>query len=71
MGESTYRHLIFYDRQAQKLVIMRVMETGASHLYTEIALANLRPEQRTFEGLATILGRTLLLDIPGLRDWLD
>ena len=66
-----YKHLIDYDEASNKLIISRIVESGESHLYTEIALDHLSAEQKNFESIAAILGRALILDTPSLRDRVD
>jgi hypothetical protein len=63
-----YKHLVHYDEKSEKVTISRVLESGATHLYTEISRDQLDAQQRTFEGLAKALGSALLADTPGLRD---
>ena len=62
------KHLVEYDEGERKIVILRLLEGGSSHLYTEIPLNEVSPSQRTLEGLGRILGEALILDMNRLRD---
>jgi hypothetical protein len=68
MSEVKYRHIIEYDEKERKVILSRLMDSGKSHLYTEIALDDIDPLRRTLEGLGRMLGEAIVLDTPQLRD---
>lgn len=68
MGDLSWKHLVEYDERQRKIVIMRLMKPGPSHLYTELSVDKVRLSKRTLEDIGQMLGETLVLDMKGLRD---
>lgn len=68
MGEVHYHHAVKYDKDNKKIVILRVLDSQETHLYTEISLADISSSSRTLEVLARMLGEALILDMSQLRD---
>jgi hypothetical protein len=68
MVESSYKHLVEYDPEMDKIIIHRVLESGQIHLYTEIPISKINKQQRTLEGVGRVLGETLILDMNKFRD---
>lgn len=68
MVEIKYNHLVEYDREADKIVIHRILDSGQKHLYTEIQLSKINKEQRTLGEVGRMLGEALILDMNQFRD---
>jgi hypothetical protein len=68
MTEINYHHLVKYDEETKKIIILRVLESGESHLYTEISTIDIDPSLRTLQGVGRMLGEALILDMSRFRD---
>jgi hypothetical protein len=68
MVDIKYNHLVEYDREADKIVIHRILDSGQKHLYTEIPLSKINKEQRTLGDVGRMLGEALILDMNQIRD---
>ena len=68
MVDIGYKHLVEYDRTANKIVIYRMLDTGETHLYTEILISKFDERRRTLESIGQALGEALILDMKHFRD---